>query len=107
MRMLLKAILERAAVEVVGEAWDGKQAVELVALRRPDIVCLDVDMPVMNGLEALAAIRADHADVKVLMITGSSSREAILHAAKAGARGYILKPFQPERVADAIGKLLG
>ncbi len=107
MRMLLKAILERMSIQVVGEAWDGKQAVELVAQHRPDIVCLDVDMPVMNGLEALAEIHASHPEVKVLMITGSSSREAIMQAGKLGAKGYILKPFQPEKVVQGLAKLLG
>ena len=106
MRQLLKAILQRAAVEVVGEAWDGKQAVELVAQRRPDIVCLDIDMPVMNGLEALAAIHAAQPAVKVLMVTGSTRREAIMQAGKAGARGYILKPFYPDKVSEAIDRLL-
>lgn len=107
MRLLLKAILERAAVAVVGEASDGKQAVELAAQHRPDIVCLDLDMPVMNGLEALQAIHAAAPAIKVMMITGNASRDAILQAGKAGARGYILKPFRPEKVTEAIGKLLG
>jgi len=106
MRLLLKTILERAAVEVVGEASDGKQAVDLVAQHHPDIVCLDVDMPVMNGLVALIAIHTAQPAAKVLMITGSSSRDAILLAGKSGARGYILKPFQPEKVIEAINKLL-
>lgn len=106
MRQLLKAILEHAAVEVVGEAWDGKQAVELVAERRPELVFLDIDMPVMNGLEALAAIHAAHPTAKVLMVTGNSSRDTILQAGKSGARGYVLKPFQPAKIAEAIDKLL-
>ncbi len=106
MRQLLKAILEHAAVEVVGEAWDGKQAVEMVAERRPELVFLDIEMPVMNGLEALAAIHAAQPDVKVLMVTGNSSRDAILQAGKSGARGYVLKPFQPAKIAEAIDKLL-
>jgi DNA-binding NarL/FixJ family response regulator len=106
LRQLLKAILQRAAIEVVGEAWDGRQAVELVAERRPDIVCLDIDMPVMDGLEALQAIRAQHPDVKVLMVTGSAQRSAIQQAAKLGARGYILKPFYPDKISAAIDKLL-
>jgi len=106
MRQLLKAILEHAAVEVVGEAWDGKQAVELVAERHPELVFLDIDMPVMNGLEALAAIHAARPEAKVLMVTGNSNRDAILQAGKSGARGYVLKPFRPEQIAQAIDKLL-
>ncbi|OHC70079.1 MAG: hypothetical protein A2045_05585 [Rhodocyclales bacterium GWA2_65_20] len=107
MRLLLRAILGRAGVAVVGEAWDGRQAANLVAEHRPDLVCLDIDMPVMNGLEALQAIRAAQPGVKVLMVTGSTNREAIMQAGKAGARGYILKPFHPDKVIEAIGKLLG
>lgn len=106
MRQLLKAILERAGVAVVGEASDGKLAVDLVAQHRPEIVCLDLDMPVMNGLDALVAIHAQHPAAKIMMITGNANRDAILQAGKAGARGYILKPFRPEKVAEAIGKLL-
>lgn len=106
MRQLLKVILERVGVAVVGEASDGKQAVELVAQHNPDIVCLDLDMPVMSGLEALQAIHAAQPAAKVMMITGNGNRDAILQAGKAGARGYVLKPFRPEKVGEAIGKLL-
>jgi two-component system chemotaxis response regulator CheY len=107
MRQLLKAILERVGVAVVGEASDGKQAVELAMQYTPDIVCLDLDMPVMNGLEALQSIHAQLPSAKAMMITGNGNRDAIVQAGKAGARGYILKPFRPEKVAEAIGKLLG
>ncbi|MDK9724933.1 MAG: response regulator [Sterolibacteriaceae bacterium MAG5] len=106
MRLLLTAILARAGVEVVAEASDGKQAVELAARHRPDIVCLDLDMPVMTGLQALPAIRSGCPGARVLMITGSASREAIAEAARGGARGYILKPFHPDRVVEAVDKLL-
>lgn len=107
MRMLLKAILAKIDVEIIAEAWDGRQAVELTAQKRPDIVCLDLDMPVLSGLEALVQIRAAHPDMKILMITGRGNRETILQAAKSGAQGYILKPFNPEKVMEAVAKLLG
>lgn len=107
MRMLLTSILHQAQVEVVGEAADGRQAVDIVAQRQPDIVCLDMDMPVMNGLEALEQIHANNPQAKVLMITGRAGRELVMQAAKLGARGYILKPFEPEKVTEAIYKLLG
>lgn len=106
MRLLLTSILNHARIEVAGEAPDGKQAVEVVVRIKPDIVCLDMDMPVMNGLEALEQIRAQVPAAKVLMITGHTGREAVMQAAKLGARGYILKPFEPDKVIEAIEKLL-
>ncbi|MBA3033618.1 MAG: response regulator [Gammaproteobacteria bacterium] len=106
MRALLSSILRQAHVDVVGEAADGKSAIETVASCKPDIVCLDMDMPVMNGLEALKQIKRDNPDTKVLMITGTAGREAVLKAAQHGARGYILKPFAPDKVIEAIDKLL-
>lgn len=106
MRMLLSAILNQAAVYVAGEAADGRQAIERVAQCQPDIVCLDMDMPVMNGLDALVEIRRACPAAKVLMITGHAGREAVQEAARRGARGYILKPFDPAKVVEAVGRLL-
>lgn len=107
LRKLLASILHHAGVEVVGEAPDGQRAIEVVNKFKPDIVCLDVDMPVMNGLDALAQIHRDLPSAKVMMITGRSDREMVKIAAQRGARGYILKPFIPEKVIEAIDKLLG
>lgn len=106
MRQLLKAILEGTGVAVVGEAGDGRQAVDLVASHAPDIVCLDLEMPGMDGLDALRAIRSGNPAAKVMMVTGNATRDFIVEAGKAGARGYILKPFRPEKVAEAIARLL-
>ena len=72
----------------------------------PDIVCLDWDMPVMNGLGALRFILAARPKTKAVMITGRSDREAIVQAVQAGAKGYIVKPFHPDKVMSVIGKLL-
>lgn len=103
-RRLLTAILAEIEVKVVGEAWDGRQAVELVAQQRPDIVCLDFEMPNMNGLEAMREIRQIAPATKILMISGRSSRETIMQGIKSGLNGYILKPFQPDRVVGAVLK---
>lgn len=106
MRLLLTSILNQARIEVAGEAADGQQGVEVVVRLKPDIVCLDMDMPVMDGLAALEQIRSQVPAAKVLMITGRTGREAVMQAAKLGARGYILKPFEPDKVAAAIDGLL-
>jgi two-component system, response regulator PdtaR len=106
LRKLLVSILYHAGIEVVGEAPDGQRAIEAVDQLKPDIVCLDVNMPVMNGLDALEQIHRKHPTVKVMMVTGHADREMVKTAALRGARGYILKPFVPEKVIEAINKLL-
>ena len=106
LRKLLKAILSHMGIEVVGEAHDGKQAAELVALHKPDIVCLDFEMPVMNGLDALKIIRSQNAAIKVVMVTAMASRELFIRATKAGANGYIIKPFHPDKITENISQVL-
>lgn len=106
MRTLLSAILGIADIEVVGEARNGKQAVEMVQQSQPELVCLDWHMPLMSGIDALRAIKHSNASTVALMITGRATRESILEATQAGAAGYILKPFHPDRVLAAIDKVL-
>lgn len=107
MRKLLAAILAHANVEVVGEACDGRQAVERVAEQRPDFVCLDIEMPHMDGFAALKEMRAENPEVKALMITSKTDRDTVVQAARSGAQGYLAKPFQPAQVIGAVKKLLG
>lgn len=104
-RHLLRAILENMGMEVVGEAVDGQQAINIVLKEKPDLVCLDVEMPVLNGLMALEKIHIHAPDVQVMMITSHADRGTVQNAAKLGARGYIVKPFQPDKVAFALNKL--
>lgn len=106
LRRLLTAILTHMGVEVVGEAYDGKQAAALVSEHKPDIVCLDFEMPVMNGLEALKIIRNQNAATKVVMITSVASRDMFHRSASAGAKGYIIKPFHPDKVTQTISQIL-
>ncbi|MEW6165439.1 MAG: response regulator [Pseudomonadota bacterium] len=106
MRRLLASILRHARVDVVGEAADGRQAIEVVAQRQPDLVCLDVDMPVMNGLDALPQMLAACPQARVLMVTARAGREMVAQAAQRGAKGYLLKPFFPEKVVEAVDRLL-
>ena len=105
-RLLLSSILQNAGIQVIAEASDGEQTIRLVTQHKPDMVCLDMEMPLKNGLEVLQSIRSTQPTVKVLMVTGQSSREAVMQAGKLGARGYIFKPFQVEGVVAAVNKLL-
>lgn len=107
MRGLLSAILANQNIDVVAEAANGDQAVELVIQHQPDIVCLDIDMPGKNGLDALAEIRQKLPSTKVLMITGNTNRAAVMEAVKHGVAGFVTKPFSPEKVDEAIKKALG
>jgi two-component system chemotaxis response regulator CheY len=101
-RALLRAMLRGADYNVVGEACNGEQAIELAQRLRPDIVCLDVDMPKMDGLEALAAIHKLLPHTAVLMITAHTERETVQNAIAHGAVGYIIKPLKIGRVLEAV-----
>lgn len=104
MRGLLGAILSSQNIDVLAEATNGEQAVELVTQHGPDLLCLDIDMPGKNGLEALAEIRQNVPSCRVIMITGITKREAVMEAVKHGVAGFIFKPFNPEKVSEAITK---
>lgn len=107
MRALLTAILTNQEIDVLAEATNGAQAVELVVQHQPDIACLDIDMPVMDGLDALRKIHQKSPSTKVLMITGNAKREVVMEAVKQGAIGFIVKPFDPDKVGEAITKAMG
>jgi DNA-binding NarL/FixJ family response regulator len=89
-------------VEVVGSAADGEEAVALCAERDPDVVLMDLEMPVLDGIEATRRIRSAQPEVAVVVLTSFSDRQRILHALDAGAVGYLLKDVEPEELAKAI-----
>lgn len=94
----LSAILEtQTDFEVVGEAGNGREAVELVRNLQPDVVLLDLDMPVLDGLEALRLIRAERPETRVIVFTVFDSDERIITAVQAGANGYLLKGDAPRQ----------
>ncbi|MDA0190464.1 MAG: response regulator [Proteobacteria bacterium] len=106
MRTLLRGILRKEEYEIVGEAKNGAAALELVERLRPDIVCMDVMMPEMDGIEALQAIKAAHPEVRVVMISGNPSKDNVRESIEAGASGFIVKPFNAGRVVDALRRAL-
>jgi DNA-binding NarL/FixJ family response regulator len=106
-RLLLKGILEEIGVKVIGTASNARDGVEAVRKARPALVCLDVDMPGMSGLEALPQIRLASPKTKVVMITGNAGRAIVEAAVSGGAKGYFLKPIRPAKVEEFMKKLLG
>lgn len=105
MRKMLKDILSER-FEVIGEAENGKESLEMVEEHEPDLVTMDVIMPEMDGLEALSKIKDRYDNLTVIMVTSVGQNEKVTEAMKKGAEGYIIKPFDEESVLDEIEKTL-
>lgn len=106
MRMMIKEILSKNGYEVVGEAADGAQAVDKYRELHPDLVTMDITMPEMDGIQALKEIRAMDSGAKVIMCSAMGQQAMVIDAIQAGARDFIVKPFQADRVIEAIRKTL-
>ena len=105
LRALLKQILTEQDFQIVGEAATGTKALALMAQHRPQIVCLDIELPDFNGLDLLAEIRLKYPATEVVMITGDSQKSTVQQAIRAGARGYLVKPFKSQDVIQLLNKL--
>lgn len=105
MRMLVKDILSRNGFEICGEAENGAIAVEKYFDLGPDIVIMDITMPQMNGLEALKAIRAKDANAKVIICSALGQQDMVVEAIQSGAKDFVVKPFQEDRLIKSIGKI--
>ena len=106
MRKLVGDVLTDAGHQVVGQAADGREAVKRYAELRPDLVTLDITMPNASGLEALEDILAVDPDARVLMCSALGQDSKMLEAARLGARGFLVKPFTPQSLRDAVGEAL-
>ena len=107
MRMKLKDILTKNGYEVVGEAQNGQEAFEKYQATHPDVVTMDITMPDVDGLEALKMIRAHDPNAKVIMCSAMGQQGMVMDAIKSGAKDFIVKPFDTDRVINAITKVLG
>ena len=107
MRMMIKDVLTKNGFEVVGEAENGKVALEKYKELDPDLVIMDITMPEVNGIEALKSIRAHNSAAKVVMCSAMGQQAMVIEAIQSGAKDFIVKPFQPDRVCDAVRKVLG
>lgn len=106
MRVTIGNMLKEWGFEVVGEASNGKEAVSLYGQLKPDLVTMDVTMPVMTGLEAVNHIISDDPDAKIIMITALGQQKKIKTAIKSGAKDFITKPFKPELLKEVAFNVL-
>ena len=107
MRMMIKDILTKNGYEVCGEAPNGLVAVEMYNKEKPDIVTMDITMPDMDGIEAVKNIRATDPNAKIIMCSAMGQQSMVMDAIKAGAKDFIVKPFQADRVLEAVKKAIG
>jgi len=106
MRMMIKNIITKYGYEVAGEAENGKQAVVLYSEMKPDLVTMDITMPEMDGIESVKAIRTLDHNANIIMISAMGQQAMVMDAIQAGASDFIVKPFQQERVMQAIERVL-
>jgi two-component system chemotaxis response regulator CheY len=100
----LSMMLELAGYRVVQKASTGMEAIAAYRSRRPDVVTMDITMPDMDGIQATRTIVSEFPDAKVIMVTSHGQEKMVLEALKAGAKGYVIKPFQAHKVYEAIQK---
>jgi len=106
MRRMLADILKEGGHEVVAEAANGKEASEQYKKSKPDIVTMDIIMPDMGGIEAVKEIISQDKKAKILMVSAMGQQQLVVEAIQAGAKDFIVKPFEPSRVLSAVNRLL-
>ena len=107
MRMMVKDILSKNGYEVVGEAENGLKAIEKWQELKPDLTTMDITMPEMDGITAVKEIKKLDPSAKVIMCSAMGQQAMVVEAIQAGARDFIVKPFQPDRVLEAVRKAVG
>jgi two-component system chemotaxis response regulator CheY len=107
MRTMIADILSGAGYEVVGEAASGLQAVDRYKALKPDLVTMDIVMPDMGGIDAVRAIVAADPAARILMCSAMGQQALVVEAIQAGAKDFVVKPFQPARVLEAVQRVLG
>ena len=106
MRTMISDILSQAGYEVVGEAETGTQAVERFKELNPDLVTMDIVMPDMGGIDAVREIVKIAPSAKILMCSAMGQQALVIEAIQAGAKDFVVKPFQPSRVLEAVQRVL-
>ncbi|WP_406678135.1 response regulator [Moorella sp. ACPs] len=106
MRMMIKDILLKNGYEIAGEAENGQKAVAMYKELRPDVVTMDITMPEMDGIAAVKAIKQIDPNARIIMCSAMGQQLMVMEAIQAGARDFIVKPFQQDRVLQALEKVL-
>jgi two-component system chemotaxis response regulator CheY len=107
MRTMVGDILTQAGFEIIGEAETGLQAIEKYQQLRPDLVTMDIVMPDMGGIDAVREICKQDPQAKILMCSAMGQQALVVEAIQAGAKDFVVKPFQPSRVLEAVQRVLG
>ena len=107
MRMMIKDILTKNGYNVVGEAENGLKAVEKYSETKPDLVLMDITMPEMDGIQALKKIKEQDPSATVIMCSAMGQQAMVIESIQAGAKDFIVKPFQADRVIEAVKKVVG
>ena len=106
MRMTLSNILMKGEHEVVGQGENGKEAINMYRELKPDLVTMDITMPEMNGIDAVKEIKNEFPDAKIIMCSAMGQQKMVVEAIEAGAKDFIVKPFDEGRVLNAINRVL-
>lgn len=104
MRQRLRSILEND-FDIVGEASNGKEAIKLYNSLKPDFLTLDISMPEMNGLDALKNLITSTPNAKIIIVSAVGQKQIVFEALSMGAKDFIVKPFEPERVLKSVKRL--
>lgn len=107
MRMMIKDILTKNGYNVAGEAENGAKAMEKYNELKPDLVLMDITMPEVDGIQALKNIKASDPNAKIIMCSAMGQQAMVIEAIQSGAKDFIVKPFQAERVLEAVKKVVG
>ncbi|SHK29747.1 response regulator [Desulforamulus aeronauticus] len=106
MRMMIKNILSKNGYEVVGEAENGAMALQMFTELKPDLVTMDITMPEMDGIQGVKAIRGVDPNANIVMCSAMGQQSMVMEAIQAGAKDFIVKPFQQDRILQAIERVL-
>lgn len=107
MRMMIRDVLTKNGFEIVGEAENGQKAIEKYKELTPELVIMDITMPEVDGIQAVKEIKKVDSNAKIIMCSAMGQQAMVIEAIQAGAKDFIVKPFQADRVVEAVKKVLG